>query len=173
MFPSVGKDSDMARHIGIVACSAEGAALCYRTICAEAPAQMGEHCHPEISMHTHPLSEYMKYITVADWRGVAQLMLSSARKVAGAGAEFAVCPDNTIHEAFEYVEPESPIPWLHIGRVVAEAAKGSGFGRLGILGTKYLVTGPVYPEALRAAGIGFEIPAEADREDRSKQLSSP
>ncbi|MEO8654166.1 MAG: aspartate racemase, partial [Ramlibacter sp.] len=26
------------KHIGIVACSAEGAALCYRTICAEGAA---------------------------------------------------------------------------------------------------------------------------------------
>ena len=154
----------MAKHIGIIACSAEGAALCYRTICTEAPQGMGEHCHPEITMHTHPLSEYMVYIRAGDWSGVAQLMLSSARKVAQAGAEFAICPDNTIHQVFESVEKQSPIPWLHIAETVAQSAKQDGFNRLAITGTKYLMTGPVYPEALEKFGIPYEIPGEDDRE---------
>ena len=91
----------VARHVGIVAVSAEGAALCYRTICIEAPREMGEHAHPEITMHTHPLSEYMTPIRRGDWPGVASLLLSSARKVAAAGAAFAICPDNTVHQAFD------------------------------------------------------------------------
>ena len=89
----------MTKHIGIVACSAEGAALCYRTICAEAPKEMGEHRHPEITMHTFPLSDYMVYIRSGEWGRVAELMLNSASKVAQAGADFAICPDNTIHQA--------------------------------------------------------------------------
>jgi len=128
----------MAKHIGIVACSAEGAALCYRTICAEAPSDMGEHRHPEITLHTHPLSEYMVHIRAGNWDMVAQLMLSSARKVAQAGADFAICPDNTIHQAFDLVTPKSPIPWLHIAEAVGEQAKKEGFTHLGILGTSIL-----------------------------------
>ena len=154
----------MAKHIGIVACSAEGAALCYRTICAEAPALMGEHCHPEVTMHTHSLGEYMVHVDSGNWRGVADLMISSARKVAGAGAQFAICPDNTIHQAFGMAEADSPIPWLHIARVVAAEAAKSGFSALGILGTRYLVEGPVYPEALGQAGIDCLIPEEDERE---------
>jgi len=153
-----------AAHIGIVACSAEGAALCYRTICAEAPAMMGEHAHPEITMHTHPLADYMAHIRPGDWAGVADLMLSSARKLASVGARFAVCPDNTIHQAFPLVEPRSPIPWLHIARVVAAEAARRGFRRLGILGTRYLMEGPVYPEALGPAGIEALVPDPPDRE---------
>jgi aspartate racemase len=154
----------MAKHIGIVACSAEGAALCYRTICGEAPREMGEHRHPEITMHTHPLSEYMVHIRAGNWDAVAQLMLSSARKVAQAGADFAICPDNTIHQAFNLVTPKSPIPWLHIAKAVGEKAKKKGFTHLGILGTKYLMTGPVYPDALEKIGVATEIPEERDRE---------
>jgi len=153
-----------ARHIGIVACSAEGAALCYRSICAEAPREMGEHRHPEITMHTHPLSRYIVHISAGDWDKVAQLMLSSAHKVAQAGADFAICPDNTIHQAFDLVTSKSPIPWLHIAEAVAEEARQSGFTHLGILGTRYLMTGPVYPDALEKIGITSEIPAEEDRE---------
>jgi len=155
----------MAKHIGIVACSAEGAALCYRTICAEAPSEMGEHRHPEITMHTHPLSEYMVHIRAGNWDTVAQLMLSSAGKVAQAGADFAICPDNTIHQAFDLVTPKSPIPWLHIAETVGEQAKKRGFTHLGILGTKYLMTGPVYPDALKKLGVVTEIPEEQDREE--------
>jgi aspartate racemase len=154
----------MASHIGIVACSAEGAALCYRTICAEAPHEMGEHNHPEVTMHTHPLAEYMVHIRGQRWDKVGQLMLSSARKVAQAGARFAICPDNTIHQAFNFVTRESPIPWLHIATTVAEEAKRRGFRRLAVLGTKYLMTGPVYPQALESYGISHEIPDEATRE---------
>jgi aspartate racemase len=154
----------MAKHIGIVACSAEGAALCYRTLCAEAPALMGEHLHPEVSMHTHPLGEYMAHIRAGDWAGVAQLMLSSARKLASIGARFAVCPDNTIHQALDQVLPASPIPWLHIAEAVGEEARARGFKTLAITGTKYLMTGPVYPAALQRFGLACRIPAEPDRE---------
>jgi aspartate racemase len=158
----------MAKHIGIVACSAEGAALCYRTICAEAPSEMGERRHPEITMHTHPLSEYMVHIRAGNWDEVAQLMLSSARKVAQAGADFAICPDNTIHQAFDLVTSRSPIPWLHIAEGVGEQARKRGFTHLGILGTKYLMTGPVYSDALKKFGIATEIPEEQDREEIDK-----
>ncbi len=153
----------MSKHIGIVACSAEGAALCYRTLCMEAPALMGEHMHPEVSMHTHPLGEYMKYIRSGNWGEVARLMLSSVRKLADTGAEFAVCPDNTIHQAFDQVVKDSPIPWLHIADSVAIAAKKRGFKKLAILGTKYLMTGPVYSEVLSKHGIPSLIPDEDDR----------
>jgi aspartate racemase len=154
----------MAKHIGIVACSAEGAALCYRTICSEAPGIMGEHRHPEITMHTHPLADYMVHIRSGDWKNVAGLMLSSAGKLAQVGADFAVCPDNTIHQAFEFVSPRSPIPWLHIAEAVGQEAKKKGFGRLAILGTKYLMTGPVYPAVLERFGISHDIPDERARE---------
>lgn len=154
----------MPKHIGIVAGSAEGAALCYRTICMEAPVFMGEHNHPEITMNSIPLAEHMRHIRANNWQGVANLMAASARKVAEAGADFAICPDNTYHQAFEYLIPQSPIPWLHIARVVAEEANGFGYKRLGILGTKYLMEGPVYPESLRDFGIEREIPELEDRE---------
>ena len=154
----------MAKHIGIVACSAEGAALCYRTICGEAPHLMGEHRHPEITMHTHPLAEYMVHIRTGDWEKVADLMLSSAQKVAQIGAQFTICPDNTIHEAFDFVKAESPIPWLHIAEAVAVESQAQGFKKLAILGTKYLMVGPVYPTILEKFKISSQIPDAGDRD---------
>lgn len=154
----------MIQHIGIVAGSAEGAALCYRTICLEAPSVMGEHNHPQITMNSVPLAEHMRHIRANDWEGLAETLLASTHKVAEAGADFAICPDNTYHQAFEYLIPRSPIPWIHIARAVAEEASRFGYLQLGILGTKYLMEGTVYPNALTELGIESKIPDEADRE---------
>lgn len=153
----------MTQHIGIVAGSAEGAALCYRTICLEAPAILGEHNHPEITMNSMPLAEYMQHIYDGDWKAVGESLAASASKVAAAGADFAICPDNTFHQAFEYLLPKSPIPWLHIANSVAEEAHRQGYRRLGILGTKYLMEGPVYPETLKHFELERRIPDEPDR----------
>ncbi len=141
------------RHIGIVGCLAEGAALCYRTICAEGAHLLGRPAHPEISMHTHSLADYVLGLERCDWPGVAELMLSSAGKLAKAGAEFLICPNNTIHQAFGLVAPRSPLPWLHIAGVVAAKAVERGFSRLGLTGTRWLIDSEVYPEKLRARGL--------------------
>src|SRR5215813_2913719 len=154
----------VTKHIGIVAGSAEGAALCYRTICVEAPRVQGAHNHPEITMNSMPFAEQMRHVLANDWEGLAEVLLTSARKVADAGADFAICPDNTYHQAFPYLIPRSPIPWLHIAEVVAEEANRFGHRRLGILGTRYLMEGTVYPGALEQFSIDSRIPDEADRE---------
>jgi aspartate racemase len=148
----------MLDHIGIVACSAEGAALCYRTICVEGAQLLGPHDHPEVSMHTHPLAEYMKCIYRGDWPAVGELMLSSANKLATIGADFLICPDNTIHQALPYIESRSPLPWLHIAKVVAAEASERGYHCLGLTGTRWLVESAVYSEE-------YVRPNAAEREE--------
>jgi aspartate racemase len=150
-------------HIGIVGCSAEGAALCYRTICEEGGKTLGPHAHPEVSMHTHSLADYIQCLDNGDMHGVGELMLSSAHKLAAAGAQFLICPDNTIHQSFDYVAPKSPLPWLHIAEVVAQEAKARGFSRLGLTGTKWLVDSDVYPSKLQALGLECVKPPEDER----------
>jgi len=154
----------MPQHVGIVACSAEGAALCYRTLCAEGAKLLGPHNHPEVSMHTHPLAKYMESIERDDWHGVASLMLSSANKLAAIGADFLICPDNTIHQALPYIESQSPLPWLHIAEVVATEAAQRSFHRIGITGTRYLVESEVYPEKLAVRSIEYLRPDLVERE---------
>jgi aspartate racemase len=125
---------------------------------------MGEHNHPEVTMNSVPMAEHMPHIRANDWEALAKALLASAHKVARAGADFAICPDNTYHQAFEYLIQRSPIPWLHIAGAVAEEAHRLGYVRLGILGTKYLTEGPVYPEALEEFRIESKIPDVTDRE---------
>ena len=140
----------MPQHIGIVACSAEGAALCYKTICVEGAGFLGPHAHPEVSLHTHSLADYVDRLDRGDRAGVAELMLSSAHKLARAGADFLICPDNTIHQAMSHVLPHSPLPWLHIAEVVAAEASARGYRKLGITGTRWLIDSEVYPEKIEA-----------------------
>ena len=116
-------------------------------------------------MHTPSLAEYVSYLERGDLRGVGELMLRSARKLAAAGADFLICPDNTIHQAFSYVEPRSPLPWLHIAEVVAAEAQARKFQRVGLTGTAWLVRSEVYPEKLAARGIEYLRPTDAERDE--------
>src|SRR5262245_58719755 len=153
----------MPQHIGIVGCSAEGASLCYRTICEEGAALLGAHAHPEVSMNTLSLADYTKCIHRGDWQGVGALMLASAGKLARIGADFLICPDNTIHQALPHIESRLPLRWLHIAEVVAAEAASRGFRRLGLIGTRWLVESEVYPEKLAARGLQHVRPNEAER----------
>ncbi len=168
---SYGKTNLMPLHIGIVACSAEGAALCYRTICVEGAQYLGRpHAHPEVSLHTPPFADYVACLDRADWSGVGELMLASANKLARIGANFLICPDNTIHNALPLVRDRSPLPWLHIAEVVADQAASRGFQRLGITGTRWLVESNVYPEALAARGIEAVRPPAQERSEMQRVI---
>jgi len=156
------------RHIGIVACSAEGAALCYRTICVEGTAILGLHAHPEVTVHTFSLADYMACIYRNDWASVGELMLASANKLKAVGSDFLICPDNTIHQALPYIVQRSPLPWLHIAEEVASEAVARGFKRLAITGTRWLVDSKVYPDALTAQGLAYMRPTPEERDEISR-----
>ena len=155
------------KHIGIVACSAEGAALCYRTICQEALTVVGKNDHPRITLDSIAMARWMPAFDAGDWAGVARVMLDSARLLANAGADFAICPDNSAHVAWDHLQAETPIPWLHIARVLGEEARRRGFRRVGLLGTRFTMGGgaPVYRPVLEALGIETVVPDPADAKE--------
>ena len=157
------------QHIGIVAVSAEGAALCYRTICLEGAVALGPHMHPEISMHNFSLASYQSLIDCDDWQAVGDLMLESAARLVRAGAQLLICPDNTVHQGLDLVRERATAPWLHIAEEVSNEARQRGFKRVGILGTRFLMEGPVYPSKLAGAGIDCHIP-DADQRARINQI---
>ncbi|MGI9481177.1 MAG: aspartate/glutamate racemase family protein [Hyphomicrobiales bacterium] len=158
----------MTRHIGIIGCSAEGASLCYRTICAEGSRLLGGYAHPEITMHTPSLADYVHCLEQGDLGGVGELMMNSARKLADAGADFLICPDNTIHQALPLVEHRMPLPFLHIADVTASEAVARGFKDLCVAGTRWLVDSDVYSETLAARQLTHmrPLPEERDEMDR-------
>lgn len=150
------------KHIGIVACSAEGAALCYQAICREAQGLLGNNDHPRITMDSIPLAAWMPSFDAGDERGVARVMLESAGLLAAAGADFAICPDNSAHLAWEHVRSATPIPWLHIVEVVGNAALAMGARCVGVLGTRFTMEGPVYRDTFASMGIVTMVPDAED-----------
>ena len=151
------------KHIGILAHSFEGAALCFRTACLEGVRQLGSHMHPEITMTCAPMSLLLEAWERSDNQTLRAAFMDDAKKLAAAGCDFFVCPDNTAHIALESPGEPFPLPALHIAEVVAEQAKQDGRTKVGILGTRYTMTGPVYPGSLGRRGIGWAVPGEADR----------
>ena len=152
------------KHIGIVACSAEGASLCYQTICREALTLVGKNDHPRITLDSIAMARWLPAFDAGDYAGVARFMLESAQLLAAAGADFAICPDNSAHLAWDHVQAATPLPWLHIASVVGEEAARRGFRRVGVLGTRYTMAGRIYPEYLGALGIDAVLPEAADFE---------
>lgn len=151
------------KHIGILAHSAEGATLCYRTCWMEGIARLGPHNHPQITMTGIAMHHAIPAWERGDLAFLRALFADDAVRLAAAGADFFVLPDNTAHIALESPGEPFALPCLHIGEVVAAEAQRRGFHKIGILGTEWTMTGPVYPGALGRRGVGFEIPDEEDR----------
>lgn len=128
-------------------------------------ALFGPHNHPEVSMHSFPLSDYVRHLNRDAWEGVGDLMLSSAEKLCRIGADFLICPDNTIHKALPLIESRSPKPWLHIAEVVAHTAAERQFKKVGLLGTKWLIDSETYPIKLRSVGLDFQRPSSTERDE--------
>ena len=151
------------KHIGILSHSFEGATLCYRTTCLEGVRRLGPHLHPEVTMTGVAMHFMMDAYEAGDYARVRELFQPDIGKLAAADADFFICPDNTAHIALELEGADFALPCLHIGEVVAEQAKSEGWRKVGILGTKYTMTGPVYPGAFGRRGIDWAVPDEADR----------
>ena len=160
----------MTKHIGIVGVSYEGAALCYRTICQEGKDWLGMYEHPQVTMHTFNLNDYKKPSDADRWDLVSERILASAKILASAGADFLVCPDNTVHVSIDEIIEESPLPWLHIAKEVAREAERKGFRNLGVLGTQPLMEGPVYPRKLEKRGIQSRTPDLVARQQVHKYI---
>jgi aspartate racemase len=152
------------RHVGILAHSAEGAALCFRAFCQEGFRRLGPHEHPDVTLDCIALARSMTAWDEGDYTSIRATLAESVQRLAGAGADFFVCPDNTAHMALEQPGDDLALPGLHIGEVVADQAARDRRTRVGVLGTRYLMEGPIYPQAFAARGIATEVPDADDRD---------
>ena len=152
------------KTIGIVAHSAEGAALCYLTACREGGVRLGPHMHPTIVMSSVPMALSLPGWETGNHQIVAKVLSEGVRLVADGGADFFVCPDNTAHIVLEQIAADLPLPGLHIAEVVCHEIMNHGWKRVGLLGTKYTMTGPVYQRALEQRGLERIVPDEPVRE---------
>lgn len=151
-------------HFGILAHSAEGASLCFRTFCLEAEEKLGEHMHPDVTLDCIAMGHSMPSWDAGDYETIRAVHAKSIDRLAAAGAAFFACPDNTSHIALETAGPEFALPGLNIADVVAEEASRLGMSKIAVLGTKYTMEGPVYRRALPARGIEAAFPNGDERD---------
>jgi aspartate racemase len=152
-------------RFGILAHSSEGAALCYLTFCREGFREMGRHMHPDVMLDCTAMGHAMPSWDLGDLSAVRAIMAESVERLAAGGCDFFACPDNTAHIALELDGPRLRLPGLNIADVVAEQASALRMTRVGILGTKFTMGGPVYRRALPAVGIEPAIPNDEERAD--------
>jgi len=151
------------KHLGILAHSTEGAALCFLEFCQEGVRRLGAHVYPDITLDYIAFGHSLPAWDAGDYATVRATLAVSVQRLASAGADFFVSPDNTAHLALEQPGPDLALPGLHIAEELAELAARAGHRRVGVLGTHYLMDGPVYPQALAAHGLAAAVPAEDDR----------
>lgn len=154
----------MTKHIGIVAVSPEGTALCYREIFRLASKMMGDSGHPVVTLHNERLDDYVRAAKKDDWRTVAEMLARSARILAAAGAEFCIVPDNLMQHGVQLAESLSPIPWLTMTELVAEKIAADSCSAVGLIGTKMVMFGSTYQSLLGLRGIKVLIPEESEAE---------
>jgi len=151
------------QHIGIMAHSADGAALCFLEMVREASRRLGPHRHPEITLSILPMGPMLEMYERHDLAAVRAYLERTAHRLAAAGCDFFVCPDNTAHLALDLPGEPLPLPRLHIADIVAARASADGYRCVGLLGTKWTMEGAVYPGAFGRAGVGLRIPGAEDR----------
>ncbi len=151
------------RHLGILAHSVEGAALCLRAFCRHGSARLGPYHHPDVTLDCIAFGTSMPAWEARDFPTVRATLATSVARLAGAGADFFVCPDNTAHLALELPDPPLALPGLHIVDVLAAQAHRDGRGRVGVLGTKYTMDSDLYPRTLARYGIEAAVPDDDDR----------
>jgi aspartate racemase len=145
-------------HVGVVACSLPGAAMCVQTLCAESERLIGPHHHPEISLNMLNFADHVRCVSQRRWDLLGDMLLKSSERLRTGGAEFLICPDNTAHCAYDVISARVPLPWLHIAEPVALEAKRLGYRRVGLLGTRATAQGPVYPAFIERHGIELHRP---------------
>jgi aspartate racemase len=150
-------------HIGILAHSADGSALCYLEAIRESARRLGPHQHPEITMSILPMGESLKAWDAMDVDAINAHLMRTAQRLKAAGCDFFICPDNTAHIALDAAREPYPLPGLHIAEIVAERARADGRKRIALLGTRYTMEGPAYPAAFARNGLDLRTPSPADR----------
>ncbi|MGI9516894.1 MAG: aspartate/glutamate racemase family protein [Pirellulaceae bacterium] len=158
------------KTIGIVVHSAEGGALCFLTACREGIRQLGDDMHPTIALSALPMGLSMPGWRSNDYSAVGKHLARGVQQVADAGADFYICPDNTAHIVLEQIAADLPLPGLHIAEVVCREIVANGWQRIGLLGTRWTMTGPVYAKAMEEAGLQRLIPDEHTREQLNEAI---
>ena len=103
------------------------------------------------------------HLVETDRPALVEYLLASLRRLAGAGADFAAMTANTPHIVFDELAARSAVPLLSIVEACAEEARQRGQRRLALLGTRFTMEAPFYPDVCARYGIAVVPPNDAER----------
>lgn len=154
----------LAKTIGIVAVSHHGSSLCYRALAERASRRIDPPDQPTVILHNLPLAQYIDAMRQGDWMAVGTMLACSAEALAAAGADFCILPDNLAHHAAHFAAQASPIPWLNMIELVADAVTAERLQTVGIVGTRMVMNGSIYQSMLGLRGVSLLTPPGEDME---------
>lgn len=99
-----------------------------------------------------------------DWDRVAAVLIDSARRLEGAGAEGLVIAANAMHMVYDRVAEAVSVPVIHIADCVGRRMQDAGCTDAALLGTRYVMTGSFYRQHLVAHGVNLLPPDPEDVE---------
>ena len=143
----------MAKTIGIVAVTAEGAANCYKQIVRFAGEQLGPNKHPEIILINPSFDTILEAQQRDDWQTVGTILTRAAQRAVAAGAEFIIIPANSVHFAYDQVAKHVSVPVLNLVEVVADECQHQGYKKVAVLGVGLTLSGGLYDQPLAERSI--------------------
>jgi aspartate racemase len=97
------------------------------------------------------------------WDDLTGVLVDAGNAVKRAGADLLVICTNTMHKVTDDVEEKVGLPLLHIVDVTGDAIRERRLHRIGLLGTRFVMTEPFYQERLRDHfAIEVLVPGEDD-----------
>ena len=151
------------KTIGLIGgMSWESTVTYYRIINETVKEKLGGLHSAKILMYSVDFEEIERCQASGEWGRSAEILSDAARRLSDAGADFIVICTNTMHKVAPEVQSSVPVPLLHIAAVTAGRLKEAGVGTVGLLGTRYTMTGDFYVNVLKEAGIGVLIPEGDD-----------
>lgn len=92
------------------------------------------------------------------WDQIKLNLVSIAKTLETAGADYIVIATNTMHKLADYIQSQINIPLIHIADCVAQKCKESNILNVGLLGTKYTMVEDFLKSRLMQNGLGVSTP---------------
>jgi aspartate racemase len=135
----------------------------YRLLIATYREQVTDGSYPTLIINSIDFKSMVDLFEANDLAGVIRRLSEELKKLAAAGADFALLSANTPHIVFNDLRRQSSIPLLSIVEATCDAAKDLKLSKLGLFGTRFTMQARFYPEVFSRAGIALVVPEKEEQ----------
>jgi aspartate racemase len=147
------------KTIGLIGgMSWESSAHYYRILNEETARRLGGLHSAEVILHSVDFAPIEELQRADDWPAAGERLAEVAQGLVAAGAQVLGLATNTMHIVADEVTAGLDARFVHIADPTAEALTADGFGKVGLLGTRFTLEKPFYRERLAARGLDVLVP---------------